>query len=63
MQSIMKDKNALTVKLAKAIEAGIFTEFQAFAVYRCCFFNEQIADESIGNLWRKDINELLERKA
>ena len=60
-QSIMKDSNALTKKLAKAIDAGIFSEFEAFAVYRCCFFNEQIADESIGNLWRQDINRLLER--
>lgn len=49
-------------RLAKAVEAGIFTEYEAFAIFRCCFFNEQIADESIGNVWREDVNKLLNKE-
>lgn len=53
--------NSKIGKILKAlVDEGKLNEYQALAIFRCLKYSDQIADVSIGNMFREDIAGLLE---
>lgn len=50
--------NMLAGKMLAVHRTGIFTQNELFAVVRCVRFRDQIADMSIGNMWREELDRL-----
>lgn len=48
----------LAGKMLAVHRTGIFTQNELFAVVRCVRFRDQIADMSIGNMWREELDRL-----
>jgi hypothetical protein len=46
--------------LGPLVDNGTLTIWQAVAIYRCLVYSDQIADNSIGNMFRPDVAALLE---
>lgn len=49
----------LSIILKALIDEGTLSPSEAIAIFRCVKYSEQIADVSIGNMFREDITALL----